>query len=108
MTIRTKKLICIILLFELFIECKIKYLLSWIWLQCKDWKTLVFFILWWIICGSPIWVGYILFIITKNGLHLTYANACIAFWVGPGTPEIPLCITLAIGTRRLISKKFHK
>lgn len=42
---------------ELILEFKIKTFIKWLWLQCKDWKTLVLFILWWLICGSPIWVG---------------------------------------------------
>lgn len=77
-----------------------KYIIN----ECKDLKTLVLFLCWWLICNSPIIVGYVLFFITKNKWHLTYANACLLFWTGPFTPEIPLCVGLAIGTRKIIEK----
>lgn len=105
----TRKIRCLAGFFlgvELILEFKIKIFVRQLWLQCRDWKTLVLFILWWLICGSPTWVGYTMYFITNNIWHLTYANACIAFWAGPFTPEIPLCIVLAVGTRRILRKLF--
>lgn len=108
MTLKIKHFLGFCLLLELFIEQMLKNSIKWLWLQLKDWKNLVLFLLWWLICGSPTWIGYFLYFITKNPWHLAYANACIAFWAGPGTPEIPLCIALTIGTRKILSSLFKK
>lgn len=79
-------------------------LFKWIWKECKDWRTLVIFCIVWCFVMSPMIVGYILYLITKNAWHLTYANAWILFWAGPFTPAIPLCIALTLGIKNI----FHK
>ncbi len=77
---------------------------KWIWQECKDWKTLVIFIIVWFFLMIPVWVGYILFFITKNKWHLTYATGWIIFWAGPFTPTIPLCIGITFVIKKLIKK----
>lgn len=102
-----KRIWAFVLILELVIKIKIKAFLKRILKELKDWKNIVLFLLYYMINVSPVIVGYLLFFLTKNKWHLTYANLCIAFWAGPFTPLIPLCIVLAIGTRRVLSK-LHK
>lgn len=86
----------------------IKSTAKWLWNACGNWKTLVWFFVYYLAFSSPTICGYLLYFITKNAWHLTYANACIAFWAGPGTPELPLCVGMAIGTRKLLNKIKHR
>lgn len=92
----------------LIIHYEIEAFFKSIWKAAKDWLNLVFIIIWWLILGSPTWIGYILYFITKNVWHLTYANAVMLFWSGPFTPMIPLAITLGLGTRAIFKKIFRK
>lgn len=92
----------------LIIHYNIKGFFKWVWHEAKDWKNLLFIILWWLILGSPTWVGYGLYFVTKNAWHLTYANAVMLFWSGPFTPMCPLAITLGLGTRKAIKKLFER
>lgn len=93
-----------LLILELVIKIKIKAFVKRIFKELKDFWNIVLFLIFYLINVSPVIVGYLLFFITKNKWHLTYANLCIAFWAGPGTPLIPLCIVLALGTRKGIKK----
>lgn len=80
---------------------------KWMWHECKDVKTLIIFLLVWIILAAPAWIGYILSIVTKNPWHLTYATAYFLFWMGPFTPYLPICLTIAIGIKKIIFKTKH-
>ncbi len=91
----------------LIVHYNIKGFLKWVWNEAKDWKNLLFIILWWLILGSPTWVGYGLYFVTKNAWHLTYANAVFVFWTFvPGTPLVPLSIALGLATRKIVKKIF--
>ncbi|MBQ8293322.1 MAG: hypothetical protein IJX78_05935 [Bacilli bacterium] len=87
---------------------KTKNLFIWIWKECKDWHTLLIFGIVWCFVMSPSIVGYLLFFITKNGWHLTYATGWILFWAGPFTPTIPLCIVITFGIKKLLRKREAK
>lgn len=80
-------------------------LIKWIWNECKDYRTLIIFIIVWLILMSPIFVGYILYFISDKAWHLTYANAWILFWAGPFTPAIPLCLTVTFAVKKIIKKR---
>lgn len=87
---------------------KIKNFIKWVWNECKDWRTLVVFAIVWVFIMSPFFIGYILFLITNNGWHLTYANGWILFWAGPFTPTIPLCLTITFAIKKLFQKNKDK
>ncbi len=87
---------------------KLLKLIKWIWTECRDYRTLIIFIIVWLIVMSPMFVGYILYFITNNKWHLTYANGWILFWAGPLTPAIPLCLTITFSIKKLINKKKRK
>ena len=87
---------------------KVKNLIKWIWSECKDWRTLVVFIIVYCVVMSPVIVGYTLYFVTKNEWHLTYASVWLVFWFGPFTPLIPLCIAISLGIKKLLKiKKKH-
>lgn len=88
---------------------KVIDLIKWIWRECKDWRTLVIFILVWLVMMSPVIVGYILYFITKNEWHLTYSNVVLVFWFGPFTPLIPICIGITFTIKKIlrIKEKHH-
>lgn len=88
---------------------KVKNLIKWIWSECKDWRTLVVFIIVYCVVMSPVIVGYTLYFVTKNEWHLTYASVWLLFWFGPFTPLIPLCIAISLGIKKLLKiKKKHQ
>jgi flagellar basal body-associated protein FliL len=88
---------------------KVKKLIKWIWSECKDWRTLVIFIIVYCVVMSPVIVGYTLYFVTKNEWHLTYASVWLLFWFGPFTPLIPICIAVSFGVKKLLKiKKKHK
>ena len=71
----------------------------------KDWRNWVIFALIYAVMISPTWVGWLLYFITKDAVHLTYSSAYMAFWALPLTPLIPLCIAITLAIRKLINKK---
>lgn len=88
---------------------KVKNFIKWIWSECKDWRTLVVFIIVYCVVMSPVIVGYTLYFVTKNEWHLTYASVWLLFWFGPFTPLIPLCIAISLGIKKLLKiKKKHQ
>ena len=88
---------------------KVKKFIKWIWSECKDWRTLVVFIIVYCVVMSPVIVGYTLYFVTKNEWHLTYASVWLLFWFGPFTPLIPLCIAISLGIKKLLKiKKKHQ
>ena len=86
----------------------VKNLIKWIWSECKDWRTLIVFIIVYCVVMSPVIVGYTLYFVTKNEWHLTYASVWLVFWFGPFTPLVPLCIAISLGIKKLLKiKKKH-
>ncbi len=81
---------------------------KWIWKECRDWRTLIVFIIVWLILMSPMIVGYILYFVTKNEWHLTYATAWILFWAGPFTPTIPICLAVTFAIKKIKEKRTKK
>ncbi|MDD4292073.1 MAG: nicotinate (nicotinamide) nucleotide adenylyltransferase [Clostridia bacterium] len=70
-------------------------------------RLILIFVIVWLIFASPTIVGYLLYFLTKNAWHLTYANAWFGFWMfAPGTPMLPLCAVIAIAINTTISKIF--
>lgn len=87
---------------------KLKNLIKWIWSECKDWRTLIVFIVVYCLVMSPVIVGYVLYFITKNEWHLTYSNIWLLFWFGPFTPLIPLCLAITFVVKKIFRIKQSK
>lgn len=85
------------------------YPFVWIWVNIRDWRTALIFAITVAIVSCEVWVPYLIaFICWKNEAirysMLGVASACWLFWLGPGTPFLPLCIGITIGTKALINK----
>ena len=81
----------------------------WIWVNIRDWRTALIFIIVFLVVSSEVWVPYLLgFIFYANEPFrismLSVASACWLFWLGPGTPFLPLCIGITIGIKGLFNK----
>lgn len=91
----------------------LKYILlfpfKWLWVNLRDWKTLVIFATTFLILSSEVWVFYLLSLINIgsefSAWALGIASACWLFWLGPGTPFLPLCIVITIGIKELFNKR---
>lgn len=79
---------------------------TWNWFKSnlKDKITRRIFYIVFLVMSCPIWGGYLLSVIFKNGWWAGIASACWLFWAGPGTPFLPLCLGITIGVRSLIKK----
>jgi len=75
---------------------RIKNFCKSIWNDCKDVKTLVLLIIVIIVAYSPVWLGYLLYLIFKWKWCAVMATGYLAFWAGPFTPFFPLCIAVTL------------
>ena len=80
-------------------------LFKWVWSECKDWRTLILFGIICLIIGSPVWVCYLIGFIFHWNWAIVFASVAWAFWLLPGTPFIPLCISLTLILKRVYEKK---
>lgn len=81
---------------------------KWLWVNLRDWKTAVIFALWAALLSLPVWLFYLLGLITWgtefSGWAIGIASASWLFWLGPGTPFLPLCIALTIAAKPLLNR----
>lgn len=84
----------------------------WMFYNIRDWKTAVIYIIVNIVVSIEVWLPYLLAFITQgtdfSKIMLSVGSACWLFWLGPGTPFIPLCIGITIGIKSFLNKKFKK
>ena len=78
---------------------------KWIWQQLKDWKTFVLFLGVCAVISIEVWLPYILGFVTGNKWWFGIGSACWIFWIGPGTPFIPLCIAITLAIKKLFFRK---
>lgn len=86
-----------------------------VWLKdnIKDWRTALIFGIVFLVLSSEVWVPYLLGIISWGTDFSKWcfgiASACWLFWLGPGTPFLPICIGLTILIKSLFNKiRFRK
>ena len=77
---------------------------KWLWVNIRDWRTLVIFVITVLVVGSEVWVPLLLGWIFDNYWLLGIAATCQLFWLGPGTPFLIICIVITIGVKGLINK----
>ena len=86
----------------------LKWPWRWLWMACHDWRLMLIFAVWMAIVGCEVWVPLLIASLSPDKAlrvwMLSIAGTCEAFWLGPGTPFMPLCIALTIGTKAIIDK----
>lgn len=83
---------------------KNKQIIKWLFAQLKDWRNFVIFAIVFLVVSCEVWVPYLLGVITNDAYWFGIGSACWLFWLGPGTPFLPLCIGLTLGIRKIIDK----
>ena len=81
----------------------------WLWVNIRDWRTALIFILVALVVSSEVWVPYLIAVICWNNepvriSMLSVGSACWLFWIGPGTPFLVICIGITIGVKALFNK----
>lgn len=81
---------------------------KWLWVNIRDWRTALAFGIWAALLSSPVWGFYLLGAVTwgteLSGWAMGIASAAWLFWLGPGTPFLPLCIGLTMATQAIWGK----
>jgi len=90
----------------------VKWPWKWLWMACHDWRLMLIFIGWMLVAGCEVWVPLAIAWLSPDpslkAWMLSVAGTCEAFWLGPFTPFMPLCIALTIGTKALLDKVKNK
>ena len=81
----------------------------WLWVNIRDWRTALIFILVALVVSSEVWVPYLIVVICWSNepvriSMLSVGSACWLFWIGPGTPFLVICIGITIGVKALFNK----
>jgi hypothetical protein len=81
---------------------------KWLWMACHDWRIALIYCFWMAALSSEVWVMYIVGLCSSDPASKAWcfgiASACWLWWLGPGTPFMPLCIALTIGTKALFDR----
>lgn len=103
-----KKLICTIALVFIFLWYYIKADIKRIFRRLLNRRTIVIFIIVFILLSSEIWVPYLIYFITGSNLCLCIGSTCWAFWLQPFTPFLELCIALTLVIDNLWRRNYAK
>ena len=81
----------------------------WIWVNIRDWRTALIFVIVFLVISSEVWVPYLIAVICWSNepvriSMLSVGSACWLFWIGPGTPFLVICIGITIGVKALFNK----
>jgi len=82
--------------------------LEWLKEECKDWRTLVIFIIVLVIMYLPVWLGYLLYYILNWKWCMVMATVVLTFWAGPFTPFFPLAIAVTLFIKKIMKIKEKK
>lgn len=83
---------------------------KWIFVNIRDWRTLVIFIIVFLLVSSEVWVPYLIGFICWNNETLrismfSVGSAGFLFWnVVPCTPFLTICIGLTIAIKGIFNK----
>ena len=83
----------------------------WMWTNLKDPVTAIIFGIVFVVLSSEVWVPYLIgFIVPSTRTYMwSIGSACWLFWLGPGTPFLPLCMAITVGIKALWNKlRRHK
>lgn len=87
---------------------KIVEFLKWLWAECKDWHTIVLFVVVALAVSFPIWMGYIIFFIFRWDWALWVATGLWAFWLLPGAPFFTVTLVVTLAIKKIFEKKQEK
>lgn len=82
----------------------IVYPWKWLFLNIRDWRTALIFIIVMLVVSCEVWIPYLIWFITGSKWWLGIGSACWLFWLGPGTPFLIICIGLTILIKGLFNK----
>ena len=82
---------------------------KWIFINIRDWRTALIFVIVFLLVSSEVWIPYLIGFIGWNNepLRITMfsvGSACWLFWAGPGTPFLVICIGLTIAIKGVFNK----
>lgn len=85
----------------------------WLYWNIRDFRTAIIFVIVFLVVSVEVWLPYLLALIFWGNepfriTMLSVASACWIFWLGPGTPFLPLCIGITIGVKAIFNKIKHK
>lgn len=83
---------------------KTKAFFKWLWKQLGDRTNLLIFLIVFLIVSCEVWVPYLIAIITGNKWWWAVGSACWAFWLGPFTPFLAICIGITVAVRKVYDK----
>lgn len=91
----------------------ITYPFVWLFYNIRDWRTFLIFAICFIVISCEVWIPYLIGVIcwANEPLRITMfsvGSACWIFWLGPGTPFIPIVIGATIGVKALFNKIFKR
>ena len=84
----------------------LKTILNWLKTNLKDTKNYIIFAIVFLLLSSEVWVCYILGFVFKSAKLIALASVFWAFWLGPFTPFLPLCVALTVLIRKILGKLF--
>ena len=91
-----------------FVKKKIIEFFSWIWHECKDWRTFVLLVIVCFVIGFPVWGGYLIGMLTGWEWAYWMASALLAFWWLPGAPYFAVCVAVTLAIKRFFEKRQEK
>ena len=91
-----------------FAKKKIVEFFSWIWRECRDWRTFILLVIVCLVVGLPVWGGYLLWFLTGWTWAVACATALLAFWWLPGAPYFAVCVAITLAIKRLFQKRRKK
>ncbi len=72
----------------------------WVWGECHDWRTFLLLAIICIIIGTPVWGGYLLFILFGWKWAAAVATTVLAFWWIPGMPFFAVAVSITLAIKR--------
>lgn len=82
---------------------KLKLLFKKLWLELKDVKTLILFVIVCAVLYSTVWIPFLFGIITGNKYWYGVAAASQVVWLGP-VPFFPIAIAVTFGIKAIFNK----
>ena len=94
--------------FWLWVWYFISFPVKWIWLNIRDWRTAIIFVIVFLVISCEVWIPYLIGFITWgtsfSKIMLGVGSTCWLFWLAPGTPFLVICIGVTIGVKELFNK----
>lgn len=87
---------------------RLKAFFVWLFKQLRDKTNIVIFFSVFLVLSCEVWIPYLIAIITGIEWWWAVGSACLAFWLAPFTPFVPLCLALTAAVRKIYDKIKNK